>query len=244
MTAEFAENSPRLVARMCGVFYLITILVGVYAEFFVRGSLIVSGDAAATARNIASSEQMWRNGLVADTIGLLAYIVVTFLLYELLKPVNRGISLLAAFFSLVGCAIGGMSGLFHLAALYWLGGNSYLGVFTSAQLQTLAYMSIRLHGLGYQISIVCFGVYCALIGYLVFRSGFMPKTIGVLMLLAGICYEVSMFADFISPPLARALGDYINLPSLLGEGSLTLWLLFLGVDQVRWKQEAAPSYAR
>jgi hypothetical protein len=245
MAAQFAEGSPRLVARICGVFYLITIIAGGYAELFVRGSLIVSGDAAATAHNIASSGQLWRIGFAADGIGFMAYIVVTFLLYELLKPVNRGISLLAAFFSLAGCAIGGMSALFHLAALYWLDGNAYLSAFTPAQLQTLAYMSVRMHGIGFRIALVSFGVYCALIGYLVFRSTFMPKTVGVLMVLAGVCYEISMFANFISPPLSRALGDYINLPCLLGEGALTLWLLLFGVNPVRWKQqEASLAYAR
>lgn len=239
MSFAFSEAAPRRIARICGVLYLITIIAGVFAEFFVRSTLIVPGDAAATSRDIVESEQLWRFGFAADTIGGLAYVAVTFLLYELLKPVNRGISLLAAFFSLVGCAIDGLASLLHLAPLYWLSGASFLSAFSPSQLQALAYMSIRLHAQGYLIALVFFGVYCVLIGYLVYRSTFIPRTIGELLLLAGICYLINSFSDFVAPGFYRAYSDYLNLPCLLGEGGLTLWLLAFGVNPVRWQHEAS-----
>ncbi len=245
MSVAFTEASPRRTARICGVLYLITIITGIFAEFFVRGSAIVSGDAAATSRNIVSSEEMWRLGFAADIVGALAYVGVTFLLYELLKPVSRGISLCAAFFSLVGCAIGGASSLFHLAPLYWLSGAPYLAAFTPEQLQALAYWSIRLHSQGYIISLPFFGVYCSVIGYLIYRSTFMPRTVGVLMMLAGVCWLLTAFSNFTAPAFWRAYGEYLSLPCLLGEGGLTLWLLAFGVNPIRWKQqEATLSYAR
>ncbi|MBV8636985.1 MAG: DUF4386 domain-containing protein [Candidatus Eremiobacteraeota bacterium] len=239
MATGFIEASPRRTARVCGGFYLVTIIAGVFAEFFARGTAVVSGNAAATSQNILANEQMWRFAFAADIIGDLAYITVTFLLYELLKPVNRGISLLAAFFSLVGCAIGGMSGLFHLAPLYWLSGASYLSAFSPAQLQALAYVSVRLHSQGVIISLAFFGVYCLLVGYLVYRSTFIPRTVGVLMMLAGVCWLISTFSNFVAPAFWRAYSDYLNVPCLVGEGGLTLWLLVSGVNPTRWRQQEA-----
>ena len=239
MAIGFTEASPRRTARICGALYLITIITGVFAEFFVRGGLIVSGDAGATARNIMASEAQWRLACAADVVGILAYVAVTFLLYDLLRPVSRGIALLAALFSIVGCAIGGMSLLLHLAPLYWLSGASYLSAFSQAQLQAIAYMSIRLHGQGTLISIAFFGVYCFLVGYLIVHSTFIPRTVGVLMMLAGVCWTITAFSDFVAPAFYRAYSDYLNVPCLLGEGGLTLWLLAFGVNPIRWKQQEA-----
>jgi len=233
MMDRIAETSPRFKAKMAGVFYLLTILTGGFA-LFVGGRLVVSGDAAATAANILAREPLFRLGFAADLIMAACYIAVTALFYELFKPVNRSLSLLAAFFSLVGCAIQAFSSLFDLAPLVVLGGAQYLSVFKAEQLQVLALMFLKLSGQAFNISLVFFGFYCFLIGYLIFRSIFLPRILGVLMAFAGLGW-----LTFLSPPLANYLSPYILAPGALGEGSLTLWLLVIGVNSQRWKEQAS-----
>jgi hypothetical protein len=221
---RIAETPPRFKARIAGVFYLLTFLTGGLAVFARRG-LVVNGDAAATATNILAHESLFRLGFAADSLVVVCYIAVTALFYELFKPVNRSVSLLAAFFSLVGCAILGFAGLFELGPLVVLGGAQYSSVFKLEQLQALAYLFLKLYGQAYGISLVFFGFYCLLIGYLIFKSTFLPRILGVLMAFAGLGW-----LTFLSPELARSLSPYILAPGIIGEGSLTVWLLVMGVS--------------
>src|SRR5713226_9563298 len=130
MMERIAEASPRLKARIAGVFYLLTTLTRMFVEISVRNRLVVSDDAAATATNILAHEPLWRWGFAADIIAFASYVALTALFYELFKPVNRSVSLVAAFFSLVACGVQAVSSLFHLAPLVLLGGAPYLSVFT------------------------------------------------------------------------------------------------------------------
>lgn len=238
-----ADAPPRRMARLAGLFYLITSLAGGFAEIGVRGKVVVSGDAAATARNILASEGLYRLGFAADVVAGAAYLVVTLLLYELLKPVNRSLSLLAAFFSLVGIAIGGVAALGHVAPLLLLKGAHYLAPYNVDQLQAMALLALKLHNQAYLIALVFFGFYEALLGYLIFRSTFLPRTLGVLIGLAGLAFLTNSFAIFLWP----ALPDVLNLVLLaldgIGEISLTLWLLVMGVNVTKWEQRAYPTSA-
>jgi hypothetical protein len=235
LTERVAEASPRLKARVAGVFYLITTLTRMFVEIFVRNRLVVSDDAAATATNILAHEPLWRWGFAADIIAFASYVALTALLYELFKPVNRSVSLFAAFFSLVACAVQAVSSLFHLAPLVLLGGTPYLRAFNVEQLHALALVFLRLRALCYHnIGLVFFGLYCLLIGYLIFRSTFLPRIIGVLMMLAGLSY-----LTFLSPPLAHSLQPYILVFPGVGQISLTLWLLVIGVNVQRWNAQAS-----
>ena len=143
MMERIAETSPRVKARTAGFFWLMTFLTGGFA-MFVGGRFVVSGDAAATAANILAHESSFRLGIASNLIATACYLAATLLVYDLLKPVNRNLSLLAAFFSLVGCAVGAFTLLFQLASLLVLGGAPYLGVFTEEQLRALAFMFLRL----------------------------------------------------------------------------------------------------
>ncbi|HEY3204512.1 MAG TPA: DUF4386 domain-containing protein [Thermoanaerobaculia bacterium] len=230
---RIAEASPRFKARMAGVFYFLTFLTG-GVGFLAHGSLVVRGDAAATAANILAHEPLFGLGFAAWIIMFACYIAVTALFYYLFEPVSRSISLLAACFSLVGCAIGALSCIFYLAPLVVLGGAPYMSVFKLDQLQALALLFLRLHAQAYNSSLVFFGFYCLLIGYLIFRSTFLPRILGVLMAIAGLGW-----LTFLSPPLADYLSPYILAPGVLGEGSLTLWLLVKGVNEQRWKEQAS-----
>jgi len=237
MMGRAIEASPRLWARIAGVCYLITICMGVFAEVFVRGKLVVSDDAAATAANILAHEPLYRLGLVADVIMLASYIAVTLLFYVLFKPVGASLSLLAAFFSLVGIGVLAVNCLTHVAPLIFLRGARSLSGFETTQLQGLALASLKLHSRGYSISGVFFGPYCVLVGYLTFRSGFLPRTIGVLMAIGGMSYLTSSFALFALPSVAAHLPDVTVLGGI-AELSLTLWLMVLGVDTLKWEEKA------
>ncbi|MBI3650027.1 MAG: DUF4386 domain-containing protein [Acidobacteria bacterium] len=232
------KTSPRLGARIAGTFYLITIIMGVFAEVFVRGALVVRDDAAATATNILAHESLYRFGLAADLIMLACYIVVTLLFYGLFKPVGRSLSLLAAFFSLVGIAVLAVNSLNHLAPLVFLGSAHYLSAFETTQLQTLALMSLKMHTRGYSISSVFFGIYCLMIGYLAFRSGFLPRIVGALMAIGGVSFVTDSFVVFLLPALADRLPD-LGMLGGIGELSLTLWLMMMGVNVLKWEEKAS-----
>lgn len=226
MTQPTAEAPPRPKARMAGFFYLLVFLLGFF-ELFASGRLVVSGNAAATAANILAHESLFRLGWAANLLATASYIAVTALFYELFVPVSRSLSRLAAFFSLVGCAIGAASGFVRLAPLAILGGGApTASVFSAEQSQALAYTFLRLYSQAYNIGLVFFGFYCLLIGYLIYKSTFLPRILGVLMMIAGLGW-----LTFLWPPLANSLSPYILLPGILGEGSLTLWLLIAGVKE-------------
>ena len=184
---RFVETSPRFKARIAGVFYLLTILTRMFVEIFVRNRLVVSDNAAATATNILAHEPLWRLGFAADIIAFASYIALTALLYELFKPVNRSLSLVAAFYGLVASVVQAISSLFHLAPLVLLGGAPYLKVFTVEQLQALALVFLRLRAAAYHnIGLVFFGLYCLLVGIHILPSTFLPRNLGALMGLAGL----------------------------------------------------------
>ncbi len=181
MTKRFAEASPLLKARIAGVFYLLSILTGIFAVTIAGGGRI---------------------SLAANLIGSLCYVAVTLILYDLLKPVNGGLSLLAALFSLAGCALGVLR-LLHLP-----GPNVN--------------------------ELVFFGCYCLMLAYLIFRSTFLPRFLSVLLAIAGLGW-----LTYLSPALGNHLFfPYLMITGLVGEGSLTLWLLAFGVNARRWNEQS------
>ena len=233
MMERIAEASPRPRAGITGVVYLLYFLAAVFAEFFMRG-LVVSGDAAATANNILAHQPLFRLGLATGLISTACYVAVTALFYGLFKPVNRSLSLLAAFFSLVGCAILAFASLFRIGPLVVLGGGQYLSAFKVEQLRALAFLFLELYGQAVNICFVFFGVYCLLIGYLIFKSAFLPRILGVLMAFAGLGW-----LTFLSAPLANYLSPYIQVLGVFAEGSLMLWLLVMAVNVAKWEEKAS-----
>ena len=183
MTQSIAEASPRFKARIAGALYLLSVLTAAFTELFVHGRLNIAG------------------GLLAVSV----MVVATLLVYEIFKPVNKGLSLLAAFFSLVG----------------------------------LTFEALRLQPHGVNIAIVFAGFYCLLIGYLIFRSAFLPRILGVLIAIAGLGW-----LTYLSTPLANHLSPYNLAVGLLGEASVFLWLLVMGVNVQRWKAQASEAAER
>ena len=234
-----AQFSPQAYARIGGVLYLIIIAAGLFAEAFVRGRLVVPADAAATATNIMAHETLFRLGIAADLTTFLCAVALTMILYVLLKPVNRNLALLMVFFDLVQDAIGGINGLNPYRALQLLGGADYLKVFSPEQLQAMALLSLKAHSVGFGVALIFFGFSCLAVGYLIFRSGYFPKLLGILLAIAGLCYLINSFALILSPPVAGALFPWVLLPAFIGELSLALWLAVKGVNVPKWEERAS-----
>ena len=233
-TARLQDTAPRFKARITGVFYLLTILTGIFAQGFVSGSLVVDGDAAATATNILTHRGLFQLGFAVYLIEMACQIAMTALFYDLLKPVGRSVSLVAAFLGLTGCIIKTLSRLFFIAPLFILGGAHYLSVFSTEQLQALALLFLRVNDHGAAIALVFFGFYAPLTGYLIIRSTFLPRILGVFSVVAGVGW-----LTFLYQPLGYRLFPYIAVPGLLGAASLMLWLLVFGVNEQRWKEQAS-----
>lgn len=228
--------SPRLMARTAGFLYLIVIAGGAFAEAFVRQRLVVVRDPAATAANLLANEQFYRWGFAADLVPLLCNVALAVLFYALFKVVNRNVAAIVAFFLLVGTSIQGAALLFHIAPLVILKNGPAWGGFDEQAWQALAYLTLRLQSNGYTISLIFFGCFGLSLGYLILSARFMPRLIGALMVVAGFCYTVNSMAAFLAPELSSF---YLLLPVLAGEGSLALWMFFVGVNDAKWRAQAA-----
>ena len=233
MMERIGETSPRFEARITGAFYLLTILTGIFAQGFVSGSLVVDGDAAATATNILTHRGLFQLGFAVYLIEMACQIAMTALFYDLLKPAGRSVSLVAAFLGLTGCIIKTVSRLFFIAPLFVLGGAHYLSAFNPQQLQALALLFLKVNDHGAGIALVFFGFYALLTGYLIIRSTFLPRILGVLSVFGGLGW-----LTFLYQPLGYHLFPYIAALGLLGAASLILWLLVFGVNVQRWKEQA------
>jgi len=235
------ESSPQLYARIGGALYLVIIIIGLFGEAFVRDKLIVPGDAAATAKNIMASESLWRFHIAAELFLLICAIVLLMILFVLLRPVSRELTLLALFFNLVSISLEAATAMYLVVALFPLGNAVYLKAFSPEQLYAMATLSLKSHGYGFGVSLLFFGCFCVVIGRVIFRSGFLPKVIGVLIQIAGLCYLTDTLALILAPGLANRLFPAILLPAFVGEVSLCLWLLCKGINVKRWKEVALAS---
>ena len=238
MTTTKTETSPQVYARIGGLAYLIIIVAGTMGEMFIRNKLIVSGDASATTHNIAASPLLWRIGIAGDLAMHVCDLVVGIVYYHLFKRISKNLALLALLFGLIQTAVLVANKLTLLVPVFLLDNADYLKAFSPQQLQALTYLAIKTHGYGFGIGLIFFGFECLIDGYLIFKSGFLPKTLGVLILIAGLCYLLNSFALLLSPALADALFPAVLLPPFIGESALCLWLIFRGVNLVKWNMQA------
>ena len=238
MTTRTVEVSPQVYARIAGILYLIIIIAGALGQIFIRGRLIIAGDAVATAGNLMASQSLWRIGIAGDLLMHVFDIPVMLALYLLLKPVNKHLAVSAVLFNLIQTAVLVVNKLNLLVPLLLLGSAEYLKALEPQQLQALAYVPLRLHDYGFGIGLIFFGCVCLVQGYLIFKSGFLPKTIGLLMALAGLSYLTNSITLLLAPAYAEMVVPVLAL-ALLGELSLSLWLLIKGVNIEQWNQRAA-----
>ena len=240
--ASLSEMSPKAKARLAGGLFLATIVGGIIAQAVISDRLVVTGDAAATARNIAANQTLIRLAYAIFMVEMACQVATTAVMYDLLMPVNRSMARAAAVFGYVGSGIKAMARLFFYAPLFVLGGASYLAAFDARQLEALAYLMIRINAQGTQVALVFLGVNTLLTGYLMFRSTFLPRVLGVLGLIGG-----AGWLTFVYPPLGNRLFLPLALFALIGCAVTIGWLMIRGVDERKWYEAAgaaAPSVQR
>lgn len=225
-------------ARIAGALYLIIIIIGVCCETLIRNRLVVYGDAAATAHNILGNENLWRIGIGAQAFLLMCAIALTHYWYQLLRPVSEKLAQSAVLFGIVSLAIEGVSVLHLQATLVPLSMAEFATATDRHVLYDMAYLSVIAHTHTFALALIVFGGECLIGGYLIYRSGYLPRAIGVLMQLAGASYIVTYFSMMLYPPLASTLLPASLLPPFIGESSFCLWLLFKGVNVDAWNRRA------
>lgn len=224
MKNRIADISQRKAAMVAGFGLLLMTVFALFADFFVLPGLIVPGDATETANNIMAAEGLFRMAICSFLIVIILDVLVAWALYVLLKPVNKSLSLLMAWFRLVYAVILAFSLVFLVIVLLLLSGADYLTVFETDQLHAQVMLSLNVFSDGWAIGLVFFGLHLALLGYLVFKSDYIPGILGVLLVVAGLSYLIDNFAILLLP-------DYdatIYLVTGWGELLFVFWLLFKG----------------
>lgn len=228
------DRSPQALARVAGVLYLAVIVAGLSAQMLISERIIVDGDAATTATNILAQAGLFRLGFTLYLIEMASQIAQFALFYLLLKPVSRGVALLALVLGLVGCTLKTLSRLFYIAPLLVLGDAGSLGGFTIEQLQALALLLLKVNDQAAGMALAFFGFSTLLNGTLVFRSSFLPRFLGVLSIMGGLGWLTYLY-----PPLGSQLFPYIIFVGVIGAAAQILWLLVKGVNAEQWHRRAA-----
>jgi hypothetical protein len=236
MKIQTLEISPQVYARVAGLLYLFVIAAGIISQMLISGKIVVDGNAAATAANILAHKDLFQLGFTIYLIEMASQIAQSTVFYILLKPVRRNAALLALIFSLIGCTIKALSRLFYIAPLLVLGNIPYLGVFSVEQLQALALLLLNVNNQGTGMAVAFFGFSTFLNGFLIFRSTFLPRILGILSILGGLGWLTYLY-----PPLGNQLLPYILVVAIIGSISQILWLLIKGVRVEQWKRLAGGS---
>ena len=229
-------NSVQKTARFAGVLYLIIIVAAIIAHQYVPSTLIVPGDAAATAENIAASETLFRvGGVGSELVILLSEIILSIVLYVLLTPVNKTLTLIAAVSRLAMTTIHGINLINYYFVLLLVTGAGYATAFGAEQSQALVSLFLDAHHYGFTIGIAFLTIHVFVLGYLILKSGYFPRVLGVLFLLAGVGYLVDSFALLLSPNYGTT-PIFIAIPIALAEIAFPVWLLMKGVKVEGWKK--------
>ncbi len=229
MTRRTIEPAQQTAAKVAGFLYLFTMVTASFAEFYARGRLIVSGDAARTARNIVASELLFRIGAVSNLITFAAVVPLVVALYVVLKPINRSVALLAAFWRLAECSIFALIILNDFVALQFLSGADYLRAFDAKQLQALAYTFVGVHDAGYLMGLVFFGLGSTVFAYLWFKSRYIPRGVAALGIFSSLVVAIVTLAIMVFPSLAAVVIPVYFAPIFIFEVGLGLWLLVKGI---------------
>jgi len=228
-TPREPTTSFTFLARLGGVMYLITIAMGLFRELYVKGQIVVPGDIAATATRLAALDSLWRAGIAAELVMVLCGVVLTWVLYLLLKPTDARLALLMAFFSLTALAVETACAVLLIQATL-PGAASYMADVDPAVRHGLVGMALRMHEYGFGIALLMFGPYFLITGTLIWRSRIFPKTVGVLYQISGVGYLLHSFMLILVPALAGVVFTVVALPIFVGEATFCVWLLFKTLD--------------
>ena len=237
MTDNTTGTSPQVLAKIAGFLYLSLIPLGIFGILYVPATLIVAGDAAATANNIRASELLFRSGIVSSLLTQIIFILLVLFLYRLLKPVSKSNAMLMAVFALVGVPLAMLNEINQFAALLLLSGADYLTAFDPDQLQTQVLLFLNLHKHGIFIAQIYWGLWLFPLGYLIFKSGFLPGILGVLLMIGCFGYVIDSAIFFLFPDFSVNISQY----TFIGELLLPLWLVIKGVDVEVWHKSALES---
>jgi hypothetical protein len=224
-------------AKLAGALYLVITVLAGFVHFYVPGKLIVSGDAATTANNIMASEGLFRMSIGAELVILLSEIVLSVLLYVLLRPVNNTLSLVAAVSRMAMTTIHGVNLLTSFIVLLLLGGATYLTVFAPNQLHALVTLFLDAYNYGFTIGVVFLALHAFILGYLIFNSGYFPKILGILFIIAAFGYLIDSFSHALFANYKTG-AVYFAIPIAIAEIAFPLWLLFKGVNAEQWEKRA------
>jgi hypothetical protein len=231
-------NSIQKTARVAGILYLVITIAAIVAHFYVPSNIIMPDDPAETAKNLVNSENLFRiGGIGGELVILLSEIVLSVLLYILLKPVNNTLSLLAAASRLVMTAVHGINLINYFFALLLAGGTGYAAAFETEQINSLVMLFLDAHGYGFTIGIAFLTLHVFILGYLIYKSGFFPKVLGILFIAAGVGYLIDSFAMLLSSTY-ETTPTIITVLIAVGEIAFPLWLLIKGVNVEKWDRLA------
>lgn len=236
------ESSLKRYSRLGGLLYLIIIIGGFSSQFFFRGRMIVANNATATANNIMASPTLWRIGIALEYFCVICTVVLAMIYFFLLRPVHKKLNFLATLFRIVSIILQVVALFGLVQALFPLDQSGYLNVFTAGQLNAITSLAIKSHSYGYGISLLFLGCCFLIHGYLIFKSGFLPKVLGILIQIAGVGYLANGFTLILVPKLTSWTFPIIILPVLIAETSLSIWLLVKGVDVEKWKLKQPESF--
>lgn len=234
MTMSISETSPTTRGRVLAALYLLVIIGGILGQAVIADRLVVRDDAELTAANILANTSLYRLAFAIFMIEMAAQLATTALFYDLLKPVNRSVARIGAIMGLVGAGIKTMSRVFYYMPLVLLSGASYLAAVEPTQLATFSLVSIRINSQGAAIALVFFGFETLLRGWLVFRSAFLPRFLGVISMIGGLGW-----LTYVWPPLGSQLFMGVALFAIVGVILTSGWLLIRGVDDAKWRERAA-----
>ena len=233
MTTSLPETSPTTRARVLGAFYLFLIISGVVAQAVISDRMVVANDAVATAANITGNRSLYRLAYTIFMLEMLAQIVVIAMFYDLLKPVNRSLARITTVIGLTGAGIKTLARLFFYSPLLFLGSASLASI-TQPQVETLSLMFLRMNDQGAAIALIFFGFETILRGWLIFKSGFLPRFLGVISMIGGIGWLTWLW-----PPLGSQAFMVVALFALMGVLTTVGWFFLRGVDDARWRAQAA-----
>jgi Domain of unknown function (DUF4386) len=226
-------------ARVAGIIFLLAVVAGGIGEGLVPSMLVVPGDAAASAHNIVANDLLFRLGFVAYIVEALTDVALTFLLYILLRQVQANVAFASVLFRVMATATFAAAEAFYFAQSIILKGDPYLSTFSTPQLQTLSLLSYNVYLAAGNLSSIFYGIGSIILGYLIWRSRYLPKILGVLWIIGGLGFVVGNFVWFVSPAY---YSSFFIIPMIIGILALGVWLLVRGVDMIKWKeQEAVPS---
>jgi hypothetical protein len=227
MTNHTTETSPQVNARIAGFIYLLLAITGVFSIMYVPSTLIVPGDATATANNITSSELLFRTGILISFISNVIFVFLVLALYRILKEISHRQAMLMVTLVVVSVSTGFLNTLNQIAALIILSGADFLSVFEKPRLDALAYVFLRLHSQGLQAIQIFWGLWLFPFGLLVYKSRFIPKVLGVLLIIAGFGYLLSSFTSLVLPQYKATISPLIMVLEM-GELPIIFWLLIVG----------------